>query len=159
MYSRKSAYTEKAASTGPFLYSSVIICSCWDGRLYERLPAEGDPQRNNISSRNKANKWQKSRGLYQSVCPSDRVSSSRLCTSPRTLECPAYPDRVDEFHSRDARRERCCRVGSLSNTLQFEFRFQHNNQIYFASDSPTLEPYSPPVTSPFFVQNSQAEEG
>lgn len=31
----------KPASTGPFLYSSAMICSCWDGRLYERLPAGG----------------------------------------------------------------------------------------------------------------------
>lgn len=53
LYSRKSEYTEKAASTGPYLYSSVMICCWWDGTLYVRLPEEGDTENSNIKGRNK----------------------------------------------------------------------------------------------------------
>lgn len=37
------------ASTGPFLYSSAMICSCCDGRLYERLPAGGDAESSSVT--------------------------------------------------------------------------------------------------------------
>lgn len=56
------------------------------------------------------------RGRYQSVCPWDRKASIHQCISPHTWGCPAYPDRVVEFHLHGAHREQCCRVGSLANT-------------------------------------------
>lgn len=64
------------------------------------------------------------------------MASIHQCTAPHTSECPLHPDREDEFHLHDARRERCCRVGSLSNTPSVSvqtdryFLLKHPEKLY-----------------------------
>lgn len=91
------------------------------------------------------------------------MESIHRCTAPHTWEYPALRDTEDEFHSRDARRERESRACSLKHTkpplISVHTFAKQAYKTHFGACLPTLEPYRPPVTSPFFAQNSQAAEG